>query len=158
MNLKKSNVACPSLWKGLLAGAVGGLLAAGVKAAAEVVYPPRTEAQTPPPVVLFRKLSSRQVDPAMEQKVFQATHYGFGLAVGAAYGALAEYEPSVTTGRGLAFGLGLNVLTHETLLPLLALSDPPTKQTAREQTSEALTHAIYGVATEITRSFIRNKL
>ncbi len=57
MTAKRPKTEGACLWKGLLAGAVAGLVAAGVKAAAEVVYLPRTAGQTPPPVALFRKIS-----------------------------------------------------------------------------------------------------
>jgi putative membrane protein len=93
-----------------------------------------------------------------EQRVSKAIHFGFGTIAGAAYGALAEYRPQVTKGRGTLFGAGLNVLTHETLLPILGLADWPLQQTPREQSSEAATHLLYGLVTESTRSFVRSRI
>ena len=57
----------PSLSKGLFAGAMGGLAGGLAKAAAEVIYPPRVQGQTSPPVILMertagRPLSSRHKD------------------------------------------------------------------------------------------------
>src|ERR1700691_5037517 len=41
-----------SLFKGFLAGAIGGLVGAAAKAAGEAIYPPATQGQIAPPAVL----------------------------------------------------------------------------------------------------------
>ncbi len=146
------------MWKPLLAGALGGLVGSGIKAAAEAVYPPRTAGQIPPPIVLVRNIAGRPLAPSREALAMQVIHYGFGALTGAAYAVLAERQPAVTIGWGAGFGLALNLLTHESALPLMGLSDAPVRQTRREQKSEALTHLLYGVATEFTRSRVRARL
>src|ERR1700753_1115912 len=87
-----------SLWKGFLAGAIGGLAGAAAKAAGEAVYPPRTQGQIPPPAVLVNRMAGRTLTETEEEVSVQAIHWGFGALVGGVYGAVAEYQP-VVTGR-----------------------------------------------------------
>lgn len=145
----------PSPRAGLAAGLIAGLAGSAAKAAAEAVYPPRTAGQTSPPIVLVRKLTGGRLLKKNETKLQNVIHFGFGALVGAAYGVLAEFHPGVTAGRGALFGTGLNLITHETTLPLLGLSEPPLKQKPREQVSEAVTHVVFGVTVELTRHFLR---
>jgi len=148
----------PSTSAGLAAGFLAGLAGSAAKAAAEAVYPPRIEGQKPPPVVLVRKIAGHRLGRRSEARAMKYIHYGFGALVGAAYGWLAEYHPRVTAGSGALFGASLNLMTHETTLPLLGLSDSPLKQKPREQVSEAVTHVVFGVAVELTRRLLRSKV
>jgi putative membrane protein len=149
----------PSLVKGLFAGAIGGLAGGLVKAAAEVIYPPRVQGQISPPVLLvgriFERIGRRPLSPH-EQKVAEITvHFSFSAAVGALYGALAESWPDATAGEGTAFALVLLGATHESALPALALSEPPQRQPQQEQLSELLTHLVFGFTTEQLRRRVR---
>jgi putative membrane protein len=144
-----------SLWKGFLAGAIGGLAGAAAKAAGEAVYPPRTLGQIAPPAVLLNRLSSQPLSEEEEEVSVQAIHWGFGALVGGVYGALAEYQPVVTGRIGADFGLALCGITHVSALPLLGLTESPENQTVREHASELVTHAVYGVTTEVVRRLVR---
>src|ERR1700683_85635 len=93
-----------SLFKGFLAGAIGGLVGAAAKAAGEAVYPPRTLGQIPPPAVLANRVAGRTLTETEEEVSVQAIHWGFGALVGGVYGALAEYQPMVTGRLGANFG------------------------------------------------------
>lgn len=148
----------PSAVRGALAGAIGGLAGSLTKAGAEAIYPPRTQGQTPPPIILVRKIAGHPLDPATEQRAMSVIHYLFGTLTGAAYGVLVETSPQVAAGAGALFGVTLNLATHESVLPLLGLSDPPLRQTSREQLSEAATHIVYGMPTELTRCLVRSSL
>jgi putative membrane protein len=147
-----------SLWKGALAGLIGGLAATAVKTAAEKLYPPRVEGQPEPPELLAEKLAGHSLDRGTEAVASEAIHWGFGALAGAAYGALAEFYPAATAREGATFGLTLMALTHEGALPALGLADEPDEQTPREHTSEAATHALYGVVTEKVRGWVRGAL
>jgi putative membrane protein len=52
----------------------------------------------------------------------------------------------------------LMALTHEGALPMLGLSAEPAAQTAREKSSEMVTHVIFGVVTETVRRAVRQVL
>jgi hypothetical protein len=97
----------PSLSKGLLAGAIGGLAGGLAKAAAEVIYPPRVEGQPSPPVILvervLERVGGRRLSPRQQKLAESSVHFAFSAAVGALYGAVAEYWPDATAGQGAAF-------------------------------------------------------
>jgi putative membrane protein len=147
-----------SILKGFLAGAIGGLVGAAAKAIAEAVYPPRTQGQIPPPAVLVNRMASRPLSETEEVVSVQAIHWGFGALVGGAYGAVAEYQPVITGRLGANFGLTLCGMTHASTLPIMGLTESPENQPAREHASELVTHAIYGVTTEVVRRAVRKVL
>jgi putative membrane protein len=63
------------------------------------------------------------------------------------------------TGRlGATFGLTLCGITHASALPMMGLTEKPEDQPAREHVSELVTHAIYGVTTELVRRVARKLL
>ena len=147
-----------SITKGLLAGLVGGLAGAGAKMVAEQVFPPRTQGQTPPPVVLAENVTGRRLPEGERELALQGIHWIFGAVAGAVYGALVEVEPTLGAWRGAAFGITLNRITHESILPRLGLSAPPGRQPTQERISEWVTHAVYGVATDSVRRAMRRAL
>jgi putative membrane protein len=147
-----------SLFKGFLAGAIGGLVGAAAKAAGEAVYPPRTLGQIPPPAVLVNRMAGRSLTEGEEEVSVQAIHWGFGALAGGVYGVLAEYQPAVTGRLGATFGLTLCGITHASALPMMGLTEKPEDQPAREHVSELVTHAIYGVTTELVRRVARKLL
>ena len=145
----------PSLWKGLLVGAIGGVAGGLTKAAAEVIYPPRVYGQTSPPVLLIERLLSKPL-PRRRQKIAElCVHSAFSAGIGAVYGAIAEYQPGATAFGGAAFALALLGLTHESSLPALDLTEPPQRQEVQEHTSELITHVIFGLTVEQLRRRIR---
>ena len=147
-----------SLWKGFLAGAIGGLAGAAAKAAGEAVYPPRTQGQIAPPAVLLNLMSTEPLSEEEEEVSVRAIHWGFGALVGGVYGAIAEYQPAITNKLGASFGLTLCGITHASALPILGLTESPENQPVREHASELVTHAIYGVTTEVVRRTARRVL
>jgi putative membrane protein len=145
----------PSLGKGLLAGAIGGLAGGLVKAAAESIYPPRVYGQTSPPVLLAERLAGLSLSPREQRLVETCVHFAFSAGVGALYGAIAEYSPKVTAADGAAFGLVLLAVTHESALPALDLTEPPQRQAGQEHSSELLTHLVFGLVAEQLRRRVR---
>jgi len=49
-------------------------------------------------------------------------------------------------------------ITHASALPMMGLTETPENQPAREHASELVTHAIYGVTTEVVRRTARKIL
>ncbi len=147
-----------SLLKGMLAGMVGGLAGTAAKTIAEKVYPPRIHGEPEPPSVLADKITGGHLDGTEKVVATEAIHWGFGALTGAAYGGLAEFYPAATAKEGASFGLTLAALTHQSALPAIGLSAEPRQQSQREQTSEMVTHVIFGVVTEIVRSLTRKLL
>ena len=147
-----------NLAKGLLAGLVAGLIATAAKTMAEKVYPPRTHGEPEPPDVLAEKIGGHAMDTTSKSIASETIHWGFGAAVGAAYGGLAEFYPAATARDGAQFGMTLMAITHEGVLPAMGLSADPANQTTREKSSEVATHLIFGFVTETVRRAVRKML
>jgi hypothetical protein len=81
-----------------------------------------------------------------------AVHYLFGAVGGAIYGAMADITPTVTVGRGLAFGAGIWLAAVELALPALKLTKPPWRYPFRMHAYSFLSHLVYGAVTEGLRS------
>lgn len=155
---RRTSPATRNLAKGLLAGALGGLVGSGAKIVGELIYPPRTLGQVPPPVLLAERIAGHSLSPFQQNASMQTIHFVFGATTGAMYGAAAEFAPIVTVGYGSAFGFIMQFFTHESFVPLAGLDVPPWKQPLREHTSEFFTHVLFGVATEVTRRGIRKRI
>ena len=150
-----------SFHKALLAGLAGGLAGSLAKVVAEKLLPPRTAGQAPPPELVVERAASTAGVPMSEPVKKAATeglHWGFGTLAGGLYGLAAEYQPRTTAWRGAAFGLGLNRMMHEGILPRTGLVEPVPDQPAQERVSEWVTHVVYGVATEAVRRMVRKRL
>ena len=150
-----------SLVKGLLAGVAGGLAGSAAKIIMEKLVPPRTQGQPEPPALVVERVGHAMgAEPSERTKQVgsQGIHWGFGTLLGGVYGAAAELSPRVTSWRGGAFGLTVNRLAHEGLLPGLDLVEPVREQPAQERVSEWVSHALYGITTELVRRAVRKRL
>ncbi|MGB7188992.1 MAG: DUF1440 domain-containing protein [Acidobacteriaceae bacterium] len=147
-----------SIVKGAIAGMIGGLAGAGAKMLTEKIFPPRTDGQPSPPVVLVEQVTGRDLPEDSKTAAMQGIHWGFGAAAGAIYGAAVEMEPSLGAWKGAAFGLTLNKITHETVLPRMGLSRPKNEQPTQERISEWVSHAVYGIFTDAVRRGVRRGL
>lgn len=147
-----------SLAKGLVAGLIGGLVGTAAKAVAEKIYPPRTHGESAPPAVLAENFAGHALPSAEKEIAAESIHWGFGAFAGAAYGAIAEFYPAVTSKDGAGFGMTLASLTHDKALPALGLAAEPGEQTDRERSSEIASHIVYGMVTEAVRGFVRHVL
>ena len=151
-----------SLVKGIVAGLIAGLVATAAKTAVGKIYPPRTHGEPEPPEVLANQVSNQvsghDLAPAQKQVASETIHWTFGMATGAAYGALAEYYPAATSREGVNFGMTLMALTHESALPAMGLSASAGDQTTREKTSEIASHVVYGLVAETVRKVVRGML
>lgn len=147
-----------SLLKGALAGLIGGIAGSGTKAIAETIFPPRIEGQTAPPVILAEKIAHHPLNDQQQAVAMHGIHWSFGALAGAVYGASVEFEPKMGAWRGAAFGLALNRLTHESLLPKMGLSEQTERQPTQERMSEWVSHVVYGVTTDLVRRLVRRGL
>lgn len=139
--------------KGALAGLVGGIVGSGAKALAERIYPPRAAG---------RPLAQPSLSDGSGEVARSGIHWTFGALAGAAYGAAVELEPGAGAWGGAGFGLALNKMTREAILPKMGLEPSGAAATIRERTrerqSEWVTHVAYGVVTEAVRRLVRKGL
>lgn len=106
---------------------------------------------------ISRQVTGRGLDVEERAVAGPAMHYLFGAVAGAAYGALAEWEPRVTAGAGLPFGMVVWLGADEIALPLLGLTPPPEDSPAHRHLLSLSAHCVYGATTEAIRRAIRGQ-
>lgn len=147
--------------KALLAGLAGGLVGSAAKVVAEKVFPPRTDGQTPPPTLIAERSAEEAgmpLPPAAKTLATEGMHWGFGTLTGGVYGLVAELYPAARAWRGAVFGLAVNKLMHQGILPHNRLVQPAGEQPMQERISEWVTHVVYGVVTDTVRRSVLKRL
>jgi putative membrane protein len=160
--MKKNDIAVQakpsrSLFKGLVAGLIGGLAGTAAKLLGERAFPPHapSEPELLSETPVGSELALSPHTPLREPAAPQAAGWVVGGAAGAIYGGLAEFYPAATARRGASFGLVLGTLNEEGALGAVQLVRDPERQTLRERTSEMTSYAVYGVVTEAVRRLVR---
>ena len=148
--------------KGLIAGAIGGLVATKIKSVIEDSYPVRSESTDSPPVVLAERLlthnNGEQLSPLSKKKAETKIHWTFGIATGALYGMSVEKNSKNKKGLGALMGTTLYSATHGSVLPLLKTEPWPTENKKSYVANEFISHIAFGVTTEIVRRITRKLL
>lgn len=177
-----------NLWKGVVAGLAGGLVASwtmnqfqAVWAKLEGASPKPHGAQSMQPSegstgnqaqdmnepddatvkaaeAISEDIFGHELQEEEKRPAGAAVHYLFGIASGGLYGALAEISPQVTTGAGLPFGAVFWLLADEVSVPLLGLSKGPTEYPLSTHVYSFASHLVYGVTTEFSRRALRQVL
>jgi len=149
----------PDLRKGVLAGALGGLIASFAMNRFHSLFQ-KVESSS----AVTQEDSTAKAASAVSQKIFQheltpqekkiagpAMHYAFGASVASLYGAAVEVLPVLRTGWGLPFGVAVWLGAHVITVPALGLSEPVTKSTPRREAVEFGAHLVYGAVVESVR-------
>ena len=167
----------PSVWKGVAAGAIGGIVASWVMEefqSAWIKVAKNLQSQN----VSNEKEKSHDQEPAtikaaemVAQKLFghhlkneekglagNAVHYATGGTSGAVYGIAAEFAPQVTGGAGLPFGTAVWLAIDEGAVPLLGLSKGPTEYPVSTHVYALASHFVYGLTTEVVRRAVRSSV
>ena len=87
-----------------------------------------------------------------------ALHYGYGISVGAFYGAAAEMLPEVTAGLGMPYGAAIWLGADEVVVPLLGLSKTASEYPLSIHASDLASHLVYGLTLEAVRHGVRSSL
>ena len=179
---KRSNShAGSSLWKGTVAGLIGGLVASWTMNRFQDVWlklsehedgsnqdsnskPRQSEDQEQVDTTV--RAASAVSEGLFDHKLTEgekriagpAVHYSLGTAVGGLYGALAEVAPEVTAGAGLPFGAAFWLVVDEGAVPLLGLSKGPTKYPLSTHAYALTSHFVYGLTAELMRRAVRKAL
>ncbi len=182
MSERTSAIAGGAPWKGLLAGAIGGLLStvvmdafqtasiAGTRKAEDLAdaghgasrqqkkqlrvyeYAHEDTAEG------FAAIAGARLTRGQKKAAAPVTHYLFGALAGGVYGWLAEYVPPITAGFGTAFGASLFLAGSETVLPALGVLPSPGKTPPLLHAGGLVAHAVYGASTEGLRRLVRREL
>lgn len=160
-----------SLWKGAVAGLVGGMAGAVAKRYIERIYLLRLAEATrlPDPAA---PLVERVENFSGESIVGIARHlpstmtgarspWVVGGLAGAAYGVAVEQEPTAAAWQGAAFGMAMNRVARAGILPMAGVSRA--SATGETESMEAKIHgglsfAVFGIVTELVRRLVRRGL
>jgi len=162
----------PNPWKGILAGAAGGVGATIAMSAFQTLWTyvdrrahkrkANDSEEAPATVKAVERLSrgffGYELDERQKELAGTAFHFGFGTAVGALYGAVAEFSPAIARGDGVPFATGLMAVSDEVAVPALGLFRPPPKKSMSLQLYELSSHVVYGLVLETTRRAVRRAL
>src|SRR5690349_3717230 len=151
-----------SVWRGALAGLVGGLLAAGAMSLAHQAMPKPSapaddgdDATVKAADGVMRRVAGRRLPEARKPLASQLVHYAFGGGVGALYGAAAELAPRVTRGFGAPVGLAVWLGAHVIAVPALGLAPSPASRPLASEAPEFGLHVVYGLVAEAVRRLAR---
>ena len=167
----------PDVWKGIAAGAIGGLAASWVMTQFQSAWSKAAEAASngnsnrangkesldqDPTVRTAEKVTKtftgNRLDREQKEKAGPIVHYAFGTVVGALYGAAAEYLPTVKSFAGLPYGAAVFVGADEIALPVLGLTKKPTEYPASQHLYGLSSHFVYGLTLEGVRRAVRERL
>lgn len=150
-------------WKGLLAGAAGGLIAsfAMVKFSSLFMSGSNSEQGQEDSTVraasaIVKALFHHELRPEQKVAAGPVIHYLFGSTMGATYGVLVEFWDEARTGWGLPFGAVVWLGAHVIVVPAFGLSKPITRNAPSAEAIEGAAHLVYGAMLESVRRSIRN--
>ncbi len=151
-----------TILKVVIAGAVAGIVATGVKTVWEKGFPARAESTDSPPLILADRAKqaagegklTKQEKPPVETTI----HWSFGISTCIFYSLLAEKYPNARIGYGLLFGVALYAATHGSVLPAVDTEPWFFNNKPEYALSEFGSHLAFGASAEITRRFISDRL
>jgi putative membrane protein len=155
----------PNPRRGLLAGAVGGLIACFAMSQfhsffQKVELPSGADKQEDSTVKTASAVSQRifhhELTPQQKKIAGPAVHYGFGASIATLYGAAVEVLPVLRIGWGMPFGVAVWLGAHVITVPALGLSEPVTRSTPLREAVEFGAHLVYGAVVEGIRRLLRN--
>lgn len=175
----------PSIWKGMVAGLAGGLVASWTMNQFQEAWTRIAEGKEKPhgaqsmqpsegsqgeqgqdsgesenatvktAEAISEGVFGHELQESEKEPAGAAVHYAFGTLSGGMYGALAEVTPQVTTAAGLPFGAGFWLLADEITVPLLGLSKGPTEYPVSTHVYSLASHLVYGMTAELSRRALR---
>lgn len=158
-----------AVYKGLIAGALGGLTASWVMTRFQVILAQSSghidphEGQGEDATVLTAERISRGVLDhkltAEEKKTAGPfVHYAYGTGIGALYGGLAQKKKIAALGFGSAYGATAWALGDEIAVPALGLGKRPTETPAWQHVQTLAAHLVYGITLEAVRRVVLKAL
>ena len=162
-----------SVWKGIVAGAAGGLAGTIVMGGFQKALSSAEEqlqsgngsqeqheqASEPATVkaahAISESIRGRPVTEKHKRQAGQAVHFAFGTATGMLYGWLAEEFPPTQFGYGTLFGGALWAAADEVAVPTLGLSGAPWQYPTRIHANAFAAHLVYGITTSAVTRAVR---
>ena len=103
--------------------------------------------------IVYQTVAGRAPSPGTQRKLSWAVHIGYGLAAASLYGAIRggrDRGVARAVLGGALFGAGLWLFGDELAVPLLGLSDNPTRYPVTSHLQSLAQHLGFGVATAAT--------
>ena len=148
--------------RGLISGLIGGLAGTAVKSTIERFLDVRKVDQKSAQMKIIDDLSVKitgtPVKTDNEGLAEQLVNIPLGVSVGAAYGYGKRDQVDTNLMDGVLLGATTWASTHETTLPLVGLEKSPEDIPISTQISELFSHVLFGVTTEIVRSYVNERL
>ncbi len=174
----KTNNRCEGdVWKGLMAGLIGGLVASWTMNRFQDVWSKlsvndhSTDAKSANGDDNWQDDTTVKAGSAISEGMFghrlsstekkiagPAVHYALGTGIGGLYGAVGEIVPEVRKGAGIPFGAAFWLVVDETTVPLLGLSKGPTEYPVSTHAYALTSHLVYGLTAELVRRALRRAL
>jgi uncharacterized membrane protein YagU involved in acid resistance len=156
----------PNPRKGLLAGAVGGLIACFAMSQFHSAFQnfessdqdKQEDSTVKTASAVSQRLFHHELTPQEKKIAGPAVHYGFGASIATFYGAAVEILPVLRTGWGMPFGVAVWLGAHVITVPALGLSEPITSSTPHREAVEFGAHVVYGAVVESVRRLLRNRV
>ena len=171
------------VWKGLVAGLVGGLIASWTMNQFQALLSKASEgdeksqggrgtqkkksqseskegddATVKAATAISENVFDHKLSKSEKKVAGPAVHYAFGTLTGGLYGAAAELAPVISAGVGLPFGAVFWLAADEATVPALGLSKPPSEYPLSTHASALASHFVYGLTTDLVRRAIRRAL
>lgn len=160
-----------NVWKGIVAGAVGGLVASFAMSEYQALTAKFSESENKKPQRKKDEPANVKAAKAVSERVFdhklkkaekepagEVMHYVMGGVSGAIYGATAELTGVTTMGAGLPFGSAVWAIADDVVVPALGLSKSPTQYPLSTHAYALSSHWVYGLVTEVVRRAVRKAL
>lgn len=148
--------------RGLLSGFLGGLAGTVVKSSVERFLQVRKidhhSAQLRIIDDLSTKITGTPIKAENEAWAEQLVNIPLGASVGAAYGYGKRDHEEMNVIDGAVLGASTWASTHESTLPLVGLEKSPEDIPVKTQVHELFAHVLFGITTEVVRSFVYKRL
>src|SRR5262245_9124254 len=157
------------VYKGLIAGAIGGLTASWVMTRFQFLVAnalghtdPHEGQGEDATVKTAEKISSRvlrhKLSAEEKESAGPLVHYAYGTGIGALYGGLAQKNETTTAGFGSAYGAAAWALGDEIAVPALGLGRKPAETPLSQHFQLLAAHLVYGITLEGVRRLALKRL
>jgi uncharacterized membrane protein YagU involved in acid resistance len=123
---------------------------------------PKRQQYALPPEIITEELAHRMhVRWHMNKKQVEGatlvSHFGFGAAMGALYGALGKKVPLPSPVKGVLFGLVVWTASYLGLLPLSGMSESGQREPGRRNLMMIAAHVVWGSTLGVVTEFLAEK-
>ena len=139
-----------ALLKGTLAGFVATVPMTIFMLATQRFLPKRQQYRLPPEMITSELAHRTHIRHRLsKQQILAATtvsHFGYGAAMGAAYGPLQQRVPLPPIAQGVLFGIVVWAASYLGLLPALGISASSHREPVRRNLMMIAAHVVWGAA------------